>query len=554
MSSSQNQRPRFFQGQYLGAEDLSAAVDYSRIKMARHALGAHSWGIATGLQLKEKKLAGGQIEIYVLPGYAWDGFGRPITLLAPYKIPTELFKSYVFDAATDNGAPEGRLIKVWLRYDESLTQNVRSGFEVCDIEGQNSRVQETFRVEIGERTNHIDQHDHIMVAGNSIDAQEVIQKFDSPGLTPPVSLFDESVPYQDLPERDAKVRWLIPLGYVRWKPNPNPNQSGNFVKRSDDDLKASRRLRRYIGVVAESVQAADGILRMRDRTKDYSQVQSDDLVWVEGDLRVEGDVRLFNHKLDFRDSNGLDQKIPLSIQRADMAGGSGSLQVVIGQADKGANSFTIGPLNGNKFDAKLTVQDDGKVGIGTTKPADTLEVAGNLRVGKNPLRITSSWTAFPDNSNNQAEICNDTGTYKTLMIVGNRSAGPERRVSVWDWLDVKGTLEVTGTARGGPWTGPPSDVKLKKNIEPLTGSLNKLLQMRGVRFEWSEPEKMGNLTGLQMGLVAQEVEKVFPEWVSTGPEGYKELTIRGFEALTIEALRELKAEIESLRQKMEQEK
>jgi hypothetical protein len=564
MSSSQNQRPRFFQGQYLGAEDLSAAVDYSRIQMARHALGAHSWGIATGLQIKEKKLAGDQIEIYVMPGYAWDGFGRPITLLAPYKIPTEHFKPYVFDAATDNGTPEGRLIKVWLRYDESLTQNARPGFEVCDIEGQNSRVQETFRVEVGERSNHIDQHGHIMVAGNSIDAQEVIQTFDSPGLTPPVSLFDESVPYQYLPESDAKVRWLIPLGYVRWMPNPNSNQSGNFVKRSDDDLKVSRKIRRYIGVVAESIQAADGILRMRDRTKDYSDVQSDDLVWVEGDLRVEGDVRLFNHKLDFRDSNGLDQKIPLSIQRADMAGVSGSLQVVIGQADKGANSFTIGPLNGNKFDAKLTVQDDGKVGIGTTKPADMLEVAGNLRVntgkGGNPLRFTSGWTAFPDSSINQAEICNDTGNYKALMIVGNRSAskgpGLGRRVSVWDLLEVNGDLLVTGTARkpgGGSWTNL-SDERLKKNIEPLANVLNKLLQLRGVRFEWSEPEKMGNLTGLQMGLVAQEVEKVFPEWVSTDPEGYKELTIRGFEALTVEALRELKAEIESLRQKMEQEK
>ncbi|MDD5320320.1 MAG: tail fiber domain-containing protein [Methylococcales bacterium] len=553
MSSSQNQRPRFFQDQYLGAEDLSAAVDYSRIQMARHVLGAHSWGIATGLQLKEKKLAGGRIEIYVLPGYAWDGFGRPITLLAPYKIPTELFKPYVFNAAIDNAKPEGRLIKVWLRYDESLTQSARPGFEVCDIEGQNSRVQETFRVEVGERSNHIDQHDHIMVAGNSIDAQEVIQKFDSPGLTPPVSLFDESVPYQDLPESDAKVRWLIPLGCVRWKPNQNLNQSGNFVKRSDDDLKASRKIRRYIGVVAESIQAADGILRMRDRTKDYSDVQSDDLVWVEGKLRVEGDARLFGGKLDFLDSHGLDQKIPLSIQRADMTGVSGSLQVVIGQTNNGANTFTVGPLKGKSFDAKLTVQDDGKVGIGTSTPADTLEVAGNLRVGKNPLRFTSSWSTFPDNATNQAEICNETKDFKTLMIVGNRSAGPERRVSVWDWLDVKGTLEVTGTARGGPWTGF-SDVKLKKNIEPLTGALNKLLQLRGVCFEWREPEKMGNLSGTQMGLVAQEVEKVFPEWVGTGPDGYRELTIRGFEALTIEALRELKAEIESLRQKMEQKK
>jgi hypothetical protein len=121
-------------------------------------------------------------------------------------------------------------------------------------------------------------------------------------------------------------------------------------------------------------------------------------------------------------------------------------------------------------------------------------------------------------------------------------------------LHVVGDLTITGTARkpgGGTWT-TPSDAQLKKNVKPLEAALDKLLQLRGIRFEWRDPKKMGNLTGPQLGLIAQEVEKVFPDWVSTGPDGYKELTIRGFEALTIEALRELKAEIESLRQKAEQ--
>jgi hypothetical protein len=736
MSSSQSQRPRFFQGQYLGAEDLSAAVDYSRIQMARHALGAHSWGIATGLQIKEKKLAGDQIEIYVMSGYAWDGFGRPITLLAPYKIPTEHFKPYVFDAATDNGTPEGRLIKVWLRYDESLTQNARPGFEVCDIEGQNSRVQEAFRVEVGERSNHIDQHDHIMVAGNSIDAQEVIQKFDSPGLAPPVSLFDESVPYQDLPESDAKVRWLIPLGCVRWKPNPNLNQSGNFVKRSDDDLKASRKIRRYIGVVAESIQAADGILRMRDRTKDYSDVQSDDLVWVEGKLRVDGDARLFGSKLDFLHKDGQDFNVPLRVQRAgDPGPGNRALQVIIGPDTQTNNRFAVGSLKAGdgSVDEKFVVLSGGNVGIGNTVPRSRLQIknltaideggtaqgawanfgsnayydsawkridstkagvnlhmnaddgagqefrflrvettgsqrniavvgtnlsyfeskvgigtpvpshilhvlaneAANGAVGLLESTTTQAYLRFATSEgfNNRVEITNRPGGRLSLFtsgagdafnitrdgnvgigttapatklhILGNRirlensnkhvdiradgssvdlhsetnhlyvrSSGPggnnnviinpfatDGNVGIGTEAPTKklhliGNLLISGQAYmpgGGTWTDP-SDKRLKRNIEPLANVLNKLLQLRGVRFEWQEPEKMGNLVGPQLGLIAQEVEKVFPEWVSTGPEGYKELTIRGFEALTIEALRELKAEVESLRQKMEQEK
>jgi len=112
-----------------------------------------------------------------------------------------------------------------------------------------------------------------------------------------------------------------------------------------------------------------------------------------------------------------------------------------------------------------------------------------------------------------------------------------------------GDIRVSGLARkadGGGWTRA-SDVRLKQNVEDVGNALDLLLQLRGVRFEWKEPEKMGNLAGSQYGLVAQEVEKVFPEWVTSDREGYRELTLRGFEALVIEALRELKSEIEDLK-------
>ena len=122
-----------------------------------------------------------------------------------------------------------------------------------------------------------------------------------------------------------------------------------------------------------------------------------------------------------------------------------------------------------------------------------------------------------------------------------------------DKLHVIGDLRITGVARkpgGGSWTSS-SDLRLKKKLSALTHSLERLLQLRGVQFEWKEPEKMGNLSGPQTGLVAQEVEKVFPEWVSSDPEGYKELTVRGFEALAIEALRELKNEVEALKKRLD---
>ncbi|MFC1888762.1 tail fiber domain-containing protein [Thermodesulfobacteriota bacterium] len=110
------------------------------------------------------------------------------------------------------------------------------------------------------------------------------------------------------------------------------------------------------------------------------------------------------------------------------------------------------------------------------------------------------------------------------------------------------TLEVNGSAAkpgGGSWTSS-SDIRLKKNVETLEGALDDMLALRGVTFEWQEPEEHGNMTDIQMGMVAQEVEEVFPSWVGEDRDGYKDLTFRGFEALTTEAVRELNNKIDAL--------
>jgi hypothetical protein len=75
-----------------------------------------------------------------------------------------------------------------------------------------------------------------------------------------------------------------------------------------------------------------------------------------------------------------------------------------------------------------------------------------------------------------------------------------------------------------------------------------MLKLRGVNYEWKEPGKDGRLPGVQTGVIAQEVEKVFPEWVGTSA-GNKYVTFRGFEALTIEAVRQLSEENRALKDK-----
>jgi hypothetical protein len=91
---------------------------------------------------------------------------------------------------------------------------------------------------------------------------------------------------------------------------------------------------------------------------------------------------------------------------------------------------------------------------------------------------------------------------------------------------------------GGSWS-VSSDVRLKKNIHPLDRALESLLDLHGITFEYKDPDAIHELHGERIGMTAQNVEAVFPDWVSKGADGYKRVTYRGFEALTVEALREL---------------
>ena len=110
-------------------------------------------------------------------------------------------------------------------------------------------------------------------------------------------------------------------------------------------------------------------------------------------------------------------------------------------------------------------------------------------------------------------------------------------------------LEVAGSAGkpgGGSWSDS-SDIRLKKNIMPIDGALGKMLSLNGVTYQWKNLSRHNNMNGTYMGMIANEVEKVFPEWVGTDKDGYKTLGFIGFEALTVESIRTLKEQNDALK-------
>jgi hypothetical protein len=110
-------------------------------------------------------------------------------------------------------------------------------------------------------------------------------------------------------------------------------------------------------------------------------------------------------------------------------------------------------------------------------------------------------------------------------------------------LYVNGSIWANGTTYA-------SDERFKQNITAIQSPLQKLLQINGVEYEMKVDEFSKNnfLPGRQMGLLAQNVEKTVPEAVNE-KDGYKGVDYARLVPLLIEAIKELKKEVEELKEK-----
>lgn len=136
--------------------------------------------------------------------------------------------------------------------------------------------------------------------------------------------------------------------------------------------------------------------------------------------------------------------------------------------------------------ARVTIDHDGQVGIGTASPNDALQVAGEVRVS--------------------SCVRNFFGT------------------------------QIAGSC--------PSDERFKRDITPFDPVLDKVARLRPVHYFWRReafPEQAWG-AGRVAGLVAQEVEAVLPELVTTMPDGYKAVDYSTLPLMLLQALRELKAQ------------
>ncbi len=108
-------------------------------------------------------------------------------------------------------------------------------------------------------------------------------------------------------------------------------------------------------------------------------------------------------------------------------------------------------------------------------------------------------------------------------------------------LDVVGDINYTGVIQD------VSDRRLKENLAPLENSLEGLRSLDGYSFTMK-----GDEAGtVEYGLIAQEVERVFPELVTTGDDGYMAMNYIGLIAPMVEAMKDQQTQIEALKARIE---
>jgi hypothetical protein len=164
--------------------------------------------------------------------------------------------------------------------------------------------------------------------------------------------------------------------------------------------------------------------------------------------------------------------------------------------------FATTPNGSSGPTTRMMIEHDGQVGIGAfgpgTPPLEMLHVKGDIRVG----------------------------TSGTNGCVQNNNGGT-----------------IAGTACA-------SDLRFKRDITSYSSMLDRVTSLRPVQFYWRAAEfaDRGFGDAREDGLIAQEVEQVLPELVSTDAEGFKAVNYTTLPLLTLQAVKELKAENDRLKE------
>lgn len=225
--------------------------------------------------------------------------------------------------------------------------------------------------------------------------------------------------------------------------------------------------------------------------------------------------------------------------------------VVTGSGTLGTISKWTG--SGGSLGNSIIYENNNNIGIGTTAPGQKLHVSGgvalfnNVAIGSGAdansgLRIVApiSTTHYNWMIGAQQNLDRAIEFTPSTVVGGTIFNSPAMTINQSGDITIGGS----GTSAGG-WL-VSSDVRLKKNVETLSGALEKVGRIRGVSYNL-----VSGPPGRQIGVIAQELEQEFPELVKTDDKGYKAVAYDKLSAVLIEAIKELQSQNQTLRQRLD---
>jgi hypothetical protein len=247
-----------------------------------------------------------------------------------------------------------------------------------------------------------------------------------------------------------------------------------------------------------------------------------------------------------------------------MANGAGYGMYVYPGSDASSGTYALQVLNSSGANA-LYVRGDGNVGINTASPSTKLVVVNN-----SDYRFGSGTRFQSADSGNYYEVfINSDGSNGATSIQGwqenvgaaplflQPSGGSVNIGNSNNGYQLQVSTDSAAKPNGGSWTNS-SDVRLKKDITPVSGALDKITSLNPVLFDWRNPSLHGG-TAASGGFIAQDVQKVFPSFVTeeqcnsadcnlVGGPGSKEYALTlpfTFDAYMVGAVKELNAKVDT---------
>ncbi len=182
--------------------------------------------------------------------------------------------------------------------------------------------------------------------------------------------------------------------------------------------------------------------------------------------------------------------------------------------------------------------------------------AGTITAEGGHIISSNSTTSNGGNVILKSGLAAGGGTNGNIQLLnGNVGIGctaPAYKLHVIGDIASSGTVRSTNVVVVGAITAC-SDIRYKTNITSLTNPMQKLLQLQGVNYFWKTAEfpNMNFNDKMQMGFIAQDVEKIFPEMVFTDEAGYKSIDYSRLTPVLVETIKEQQQQINELFKRVE---